>query len=48
VARPRSFIGSLSGGEEVGDDTQLPVGASVPSLLGNGNSAPPSFLLVAV
>jgi hypothetical protein len=48
VARPRAFIGSLTGGEEVGDDTQLPVGASVPSLLGNGNSAPPSFLLVAV
>jgi hypothetical protein len=48
VARPRAFIGSLTGGEEVGDDTQLPVGASVPSLLGNGSSAPPSFLLVAV
>jgi hypothetical protein len=48
VARPRAFIGSLTGGEEVGDDTQLPVGASVPNLLGNGGSAPPSFLLVAV
>src|ERR1700691_1637100 len=48
VARPRAVVGSLTGGEEVGDDTQLQVGASVPSLLGNGNSAPPSFLLVSV
>jgi hypothetical protein len=48
VARPRAFIGSLTGGEEVGDATQLKVGASVPDLLGNGDSNPPSFLLVAV
>jgi hypothetical protein len=48
VARPRASVGSLSGGEEVGDDTQLPVGASVPNLLGNGGNAPPSFLLVSV
>jgi len=49
VARPRAFIGSLTGGEDVGkDDTQLSVGASVPDLLGNGDKNPPSFLLVAV
>jgi hypothetical protein len=48
VARPRAFIGSLTGGEEIGDATQLKVGASVPNLLGNGDSDPPSFLLVAV
>ena len=49
VARPRAFIGSLTGGEDAGkDDTQLSVGASVPRRLGNGDSNPPSFLLVAV
>jgi hypothetical protein len=49
VARPRAFIGSITGGEDVGkDDTHLKVGASVPSLLGNGDTDPPSFLLVAV
>jgi len=48
VARPRAFIGSLTGGEQVGDATQLKVGDSVPDLLGNGDSNPPSFLLVAV
>lgn len=48
VARPRAFIGSLTGGEQVGDATQLKVGDSVPDLLGNGDNSPPSFLLVAV
>ena len=49
VARPRAFIGSLTGGEDVGkDDTRLDVGAIVPRLLGNGDTHPPSFLLVAV
>jgi hypothetical protein len=49
VARPRAFIGSLTGGEDAGkDDTQLKAGALVPDLLGNGDSDPPSFLLVAV
>jgi hypothetical protein len=48
VARPRAFIGSLTGGEQVGDATQLNVGDSVPDLLGNGDTNPPSFLLVAV
>ena len=49
VARPRAFIGSLTGGEDVGkDDTQLKEGDSVPHLLGNGDTNPPSFLLVAV
>jgi len=49
VARPRAFIGSLTGGEDVAkDDTQLNVGDSVPHLPGNGDTNPPSFLLVAV
>jgi len=49
VARPRAFIGSLTGGEDVGKyDTQLGVGGTVPRLLGNGDTHPPSFLLVAV
>lgn len=49
VARPRAFIGSLTGGEDVDkDDTHLQVGAPVPSLLGNGDTNPPSFLLVDV
>lgn len=50
VARPRAFIGSLTGGEDVmgKDDTRLGVGESVPDLLGNGDTNPPSFLLVAV
>jgi hypothetical protein len=49
VARPRAFIGRITGGEDAGkDDTQLKVGALVPDLLGNGDTNPPSFLLVAV
>ena len=49
VARPRTFIGSLTGGEDAGkDDTRLQVGGTVPSLLGNSDSEPPSFLLVDV
>jgi hypothetical protein len=49
VARPRAFIGSITGGEDAGkDDTQLKVGALVPDLLGNGDTNPPSFLLVGV
>jgi hypothetical protein len=49
LARPRAFVGSLTGGEDVGkDDTHLRVGTTVPDLLGNGDTSPPSFLLVAV
>jgi hypothetical protein len=49
VARPRAFVGSLTGGEDAGkDDTQLKEGDTVPHLLGNGDANPPSFLLVAV